>query len=460
MKTTFDPSWKDWIKTNIAAGKDKNGIFKVLLDEGYAFEAIAREMKYVPNVPLSALKNPLKATRTAAERGQRVFKYGKPIPHDQLYIPNAVFCGNQTLELYRLDDFLNQTECSRLLELMPPQQGQDSPKNDAYNLSLIDDALVNEVESRIGQIIGIDKSYAGCLEGSSFPINQDTPRVADTASLSQPIYSFMVFLNDSEVEVEFAQAEISLKPVTGTAVIWKHGSDEKPEHPSLIDQTFPVLNSCVPVIHKTFYRRSAETQASVIYTKEANEYIPNYTKAGFYQSKLPEDLFNKITQFYNANRVKLKDEHIPGNFVFHKEKKGKVSSSLVKLSDSLAKEIHDKMKPAMESWCGKKLDPTFVYGIRVYHDRSVLASHRDRLETHIISAIINVDQEVNEDWPLIIEDNYGRRHSVILKPGDMVFYEGARLEHGRPIPFNGNSFANIFCHFKPTDYIPRKLSGS
>ena len=110
------------------------------------------------------------------------------------------------------------------------------------------------------------------------------------------------------------------------------------------------------------------------------------------------------------------------------------------------------MKPMLEAWCNKELAPTYVYGIREYQDKAVLKSHRDRIETHVISVIINVDQEVNEDWPLVIEDNYYRTHHIILKPGDVVFYEGARLRHGRPVAFNGKSFANIFCHFVPTDF--------
>ena len=107
----------------------------------------------------------------------------------------------------------------------------------------------------------------------------------------------------------------------------------------------------------------------------------------------------------------------------------------------------------MEEWCGVELEPTYVYGIREYHNGAVLKMHRDRIDTHIISAIINVDQETDVDWPLVIEDNYYRQHHVFLKPGDMVFYEGGRLLHGRPITFEGKSFANMFCHFKPVNYI-------
>ena len=60
MKTNFDTSWKNWISTNINAGRDKDGIFKILLDEGYQYSSIVEEMKYTPDVDLNLIVNPLK----------------------------------------------------------------------------------------------------------------------------------------------------------------------------------------------------------------------------------------------------------------------------------------------------------------------------------------------------------------------------------------------------------------
>lgn len=61
--------------------------------------------------------------------------------------------------------------------------------------------------------------------------------------------------------------------------------------------------------------------------------------------------------------------------------------------------------------------------------------HVDTVNTHVVSAIINVDQDVDEDWPLLILDHDGNEHNLIMQPGDMVFYESARLLHGRPGEF-------------------------
>ena len=55
-----------------------------------------------------------------------------------------------------------------------------------------------------------------------------------------------------------------------------------------------------------------------------------------------------------------------------------------------------------------------------------LAGHVDHTTTHVLSAIINLGQRVEEPWPLDIVDYDKRLHKVILEPGDMVWYESSR----------------------------------
>ena len=89
------------------------------------------------------------------------------------------------------------------------------------------------------------------------------------------------------------------------------------------------------------------------------------------------------------------------------------------------------------------------------------------MKTHVYSVIMNVRQEgVEEDWPLELIDFDGEwEHRVgkfrgrpvtaggrnfevdrlprrwkhrVLKPGQLLFYQSAKLIHGRPSPFNGS----------------------
>lgn len=115
--------------------------------------------------------------------------------------------------------------------------------------------------------------------------------------------------------------------------------------------------------------------------------------------------------------------------------------------DQLSLELRD----VLEDWYGGRLELTSIYGIRKYQNGAVLRMHVDTVNTHVVSAIINVDQGVDEDWPLVILDHNDKEHTVLMKAGDMLLYESARLLHGRPTPFKGTHYDNVFIHYKPTE---------
>jgi len=113
------------------------------------------------------------------------------------------------------------------------------------------------------------------------------------------------------------------------------------------------------------------------------------------------------------------------------------------------------LRPVHEAWCGFPLVESACYGIRVYLRGAYLYEHTDTPDTHIISSTICVNRDTDEPWPLCIEDGAGKRHDVVLEPGEMLLYEGARLRHGRPYPLCGASYAGIYLHYRPVDDPPR-----
>lgn len=72
------------------------------------------------------------------------------------------------------------------------------------------------------------------------------------------------------------------------------------------------------------------------------------------------------------------------------------------------------LKPILEDWSGISLTPTACYGIRAYSGGSWLANHVDTRNTHVISAIMNIKQDVDEDWPLMIYDHAGKEYNITL----------------------------------------------
>ena len=74
---------------------------------------------------------------------------------------------------------------------------------------------------------------------------------------------------------------------------------------------------------------------------------------------------------------------------------------------------------------------------------AVLAPHVDR-NPLVSSAIINVDQDVDEPWPLEVIGHDGKAYNVTMEPGDLVLYESHSIIHGRQFPLKGRFMANIF----------------
>ena len=109
------------------------------------------------------------------------------------------------------------------------------------------------------------------------------------------------------------------------------------------------------------------------------------------------------------------------------------------------------LQPLHEEFAGVPLQPSNVYGLRVYRPGDSLIMHVDRGETHVISSVLQVAQDVDEPWPLVIEGR-GATYEVVLGPGQMLLYEGAVRDHGRPTPLRGRSFVNLFAHYRPVEW--------
>ena len=139
----------------------------------------------------------------------------------------------------------------------------------------------------------------------------------------------------------------------------------------------------------------------------------------------------------------------------------------------MKKLIWDGVKPIIEEWVGTKIEPTSLYGIRVYKQDAVLATHVDRLPL-VSSCIIQVAQDVDDPWPIEVYAHDGKAYNVTMEPGalttntfslvvtnvmgvnycflligDMVLYESHTVLHGRPFPLQGRHYANVFVHFQP-----------
>lgn len=200
--------------------------------------------------------------------------------------------------------------------------------------------------------------------------------------------------------------------------------------------------------------------------------MQNYTMLGFHKTKVPKQIFQQISHFWKQHQLKQKQEAwgknqngvvIADTHVNH----WKSPTYMVHIDNpyfegggmDLKNSIWNVARLKLEDWInngasvpgdgnndegennvdgndGEKwtLNPTSLYGIRVYKSDSILAPHVDRLPL-VTSAIINVDQDVDEDWPLEVIGHDGVAYNITMEPGDMLLYESHSVIHGEFIYF-------------------------
>ena len=193
--------------------------------------------------------------------------------------------------------------------------------------------------------------------------------------------------------------------------------------------------------------------------------MQNYTSVGFLKTRAPAKVIDLASKFWEQNSFNQDVENWPvGNTYINSW----VSPTyMIKIEDgrlrgggyNLRQKIWDGAREAIEDWTNEDLQPTSMYGIRVYREGAVLLPHVDRLPL-VASAMINIAQDVDEPWPMEVYDHDGKAHNVTLEPGDMLLFESHSVIHGRPFPLKGRYYAMLFIHFEPTGHSLRHDANS
>lgn len=191
--------------------------------------------------------------------------------------------------------------------------------------------------------------------------------------------------------------------------------------------------------------------------RQWNEF-PIFTKPGYKGLKLPLDLRRRLTYAWLDNRKELmKPETVNPQYI---SKGGSDNPTffmpLSSIDPKLVQDLEKFVESELKKWTNvQKLKHTATYGIREYTDGAILSNHVDRFDTHILSAIIHVGSILpREDWALLVQNRDTSPTEVIFnRDVDVVLYESATLIHGRPKPFQGDVYANMFVHFAPVNWM-------
>ena len=215
--------------------------------------------------------------------------------------------------------------------------------------------------------------------------------------------------------------------------------------------------------------------------------MQNYTTDAFKKIKAPDHIVQLVTSFWETNKLNQVKERWPDGNTYTNS--WEASTYMVSVDDTklrgsgsqLKRKLWSETQDILEEWTNEDLEPTSLYGIRVYTNNSILLPHVDRLPL-VSSAMVCVAKDVDEDWPVEIYDHQGVAHNVTLDPGDMLLFESHSILHGewvettsviittfwffvidqlliqfslltgRPFPMRGRFYAMLFIHFEPTGH--------
>ena len=184
------------------------------------------------------------------------------------------------------------------------------------------------------------------------------------------------------------------------------------------------------------------------------QFMPSFTSKGFKYMKMPQDVCSYLKEFHRETILvnnKKRAEGFPkdGTQINVRE----IATFMAHIPPNKKQWIGTVLQPLMEEWSGTKLKYSTIYGMREYRKGAVLKTHCDRVETHIISAILHIYHEpIDEPWPIEVTSWDGKRYHIEDDICTMTFYESAKLIHGRPSTYNGTSWVNAFLHYRPTDW--------
>jgi prolyl 4-hydroxylase len=454
---SFTKDWEEWLDLNISLGNCKLIMFQKSLDTGYAYDLIKRKLNidYHVSTPL-----PL------------VFK-------DKIALRTAKKINADKLDIYEITNFLTQEECQEIIEIINNSDLKSSStisSADTSNYKVNDYRtsktcyfynkypLITYIESRICKTIGINNRCAEQIQGQKyckgdqFKIHTDyfdkEVLKQNQTIRGQRTWTFMIYLNDMEDDnncsggyTSFPYAYIATKPTAGTAIIWNNLDANKKENIYSSHCGMPILKGEKYILTHWFKDQEINLQVKNQITE--HEFLPIMHKIGFEKLKLNLDCIVKIKLWMKENE---------NDFVTEINLKSDVETQMKnnlldfnKAPIELKTDLLNTMKDLLTKWIGYKanLQHVSTYGIREYTRGSSLGNHYDKKNTHVISAIIHLEDKSDKPWELYIEDHNFKSHQITMEYGDVIFYESTTCLHGRPTPFEGDSHRNMYIHFKP-----------
>lgn len=486
IKYDFDNNWKKWIRSNIELGCDKQQIERILLENNYHPQVIIQELSNIVDsentsgliekyntqkdqdlIPSSSKKLSQQTDNICSDLNIPLQTSPMASALNNVYLPLAKKLDSDKVNMYVLDDFLSNQECSEVISRIqkacrpstittPDLDFSDNEfrTSQTCDLSHNADEFIKDLDRRISDYIGYEKQRSEGIQGQLYHVGNQFKSHTDffepntqeftqfAGEMGQRTWTFMIYLNDVPEggQTAFTKLGLIFTPKKGQALMWNSLHHDGEVNRNTEHWAKPIIKGEKYVITKWFRTHGHLRNTFMPFL---HKQIPIFTQTGFKKTTLPKGLFQKIKSFYQKNKTnKTNDE----------SREQKTSLDTIALSTSLQSETLQTLNPMLEEWSGQLLDNSVICNIYEYQENDSTEIQLNSYQNQVISAIINIDQDKNCHWPLHIYDHYSRLHKITLKPGDAIFYESARIAQGHPKVLKGKYYASLFVHTVPVNW--------
>lgn len=186
---------------------------------------------------------------------------------------------DQPVQLYVCEDFLTAEECRQLC-LQIDADVYPSPLYDKENYEGVrtsqscnlnsHDPFIAEIETRIANLLGIERSWGEPLQGQKYDVGQEFKAHADFFYIDQPYWpeyepnggqrtwTAMIYLNEPRKGggTAFTYLDLTIKPRLGRILIWNNMAADGSPNPWTQHEGQPVEEGMKYIVTKWYRERT------------------------------------------------------------------------------------------------------------------------------------------------------------------------------------------------------------
>ena len=271
---TLPQNWKSWVLDSLLQGSEAMEILKILLQNGFTFEAATKALG--TNLPEGVKCN---------KDTQFYERVAKPKLFDHLDQYQCEVIMPDKIQMIKIDNFLDEKECIDLITLTKSKlRPSEIParKGDYYDgfrtsstcdLPFTKDPLAKIIDAKIVDALGLGVGEKEVIQAQHYAVGQQfkahydyfVPGSEDFKTYSkdggQRTWTFMIYLNEEceGGQTEFVKLKKAFTPKTGTALVWNNLHPDGMPNENTLHHAHPIIYGEKTVITKWFREDSYKT---------------------------------------------------------------------------------------------------------------------------------------------------------------------------------------------------------